>query len=121
MLVSSEGDEMTADTTNPMTVRSAMMSIKDLMPLSKQPRPSATSAEDVDGAANAFLAEAKKSPMERVKEAILKKHGMTEAQFEQLPAEKQTQIQREIEETMTRKMKGAGAAPATGMNANVLA
>lgn len=107
---------MTADTTYPMTVRSAMTSTKNLTPLSKLLR------ADADGAVNAFLAEAKKSPMERVKEAILKKHGITEEQFEKLPAEKQTQIQREIEDTMKQKMKGAKAdAPATGMNANVLA
>lgn len=105
---------MTVNTTYPMTVRGS--ATKNSTPLSQQLH------AGTDSAVNAFLAEAKKSPMERVKEAILKKHGITEEQFEKLPAEKQTQIQREIEETMKRKMKGAKSdATTTGINANVLA
>ena len=103
---------MTVNTTYPMSVRNSVTNSS----LSQQLH------ADADSAVNAFLAEAKKSPMERIKEAILRKHGITEAQFEQLPAEKQALIQREIEETMKQKMNGAKAdAPATGMNANVLA
>lgn len=80
------------------------------------------SAPKVDSAAEAFLAEAKKSPIDRMREAILKQHNLTQEQFDALPGDQRDAIQREIEEALKQKMKvaQAGSAP-MGVNANVLA
>ncbi|WP_333570843.1 hypothetical protein [Sphingomonas sp.] len=58
----------------------------------------------VDEAAQAFLREARKSPAERTKEAVLKRHSLTQEQFDQLPAEKQAAIRQDIEDEMKRKL-----------------
>lgn len=58
----------------------------------------------VDETAEAFLREAKKSPAERTKEAVLRRHSLTQEQFDQLSPEKQAAIRQEIEEEMRRKL-----------------
>jgi hypothetical protein len=58
----------------------------------------------VDETAEAFLREAKKSPAERTKEAVLKRHSLSQEQFEALPPEKQAAIRQEIEDEMKRKL-----------------
>lgn len=63
-----------------------------------------TTSGAVDETAEAFLREAKKSPAERTKDAVLKRHGLTQEQFDALPAEKQAAILREIEDEMKRKL-----------------
>lgn len=78
-------------------------------------------APKTDSVAEAFLNEAKKSPIERMREAILKQHNLTEEQFEALPGDQREAIQREVEEALKQKMKAQPCAAATGMNANVLA
>ncbi|MBB5710556.1 hypothetical protein [Sphingomonas xinjiangensis] len=69
-----------------------------------------------------FRKEAKKTPMERLRDNILKRHNMTQEQFDALSPELKAPIQREIEEAMRRAVKGGrdGSAHA-GTNANVLA
>ncbi|HEX8486175.1 hypothetical protein [Sphingomonas sp.] len=75
-----------------------------------------------DEVVKAFLKEAKKSPIDRMRERILKSHGLTQEQFDALPKEQQGPIQREIEEAMKRALKGsASGSAATGRNADVLA
>lgn len=63
-----------------------------------------TTSGAVDETAEAFLREAKKSPAERTKDAVLKRYGLTQEQFDALPAEKQAAILREIEDEMKRKL-----------------
>ena len=58
----------------------------------------------VDETAEAFLREARKSPAERTKEAVLKRYNLTQEQFDQLAPEKQATIRREIEDEMKRKL-----------------
>ncbi|WP_294331370.1 hypothetical protein [uncultured Sphingomonas sp.] len=58
----------------------------------------------VDETAEAFLREAKKSPAERTKEAVLKRHSLSQDQFEALPPEKQAAFRQEIEDEMKRKL-----------------
>ncbi|MHA6718002.1 hypothetical protein ACX40Y_01000 [Sphingomonas sp. RS6] len=65
------------------------------------PAPVRSAADD---SREAFLREAKKSPAERTKEAVLKRHSLSEAQLDALPPERQAAIRREIEEEMTRKL-----------------
>ncbi|WP_213980365.1 hypothetical protein [Sphingomonas sp. dw_22] len=106
-----------------MTLNSGnSMALGGLMAGTRQPASRQASAPKLDDASEAFLAEAKKSPIERIQDSILKKHNLTKEAFEQLPASEQASIQKEIEDTVKQWTKGAkpGAAP-TGMNANVLA
>ncbi|UYY75855.1 hypothetical protein [Sphingomonas sp. R1] len=63
-----------------------------------------TTGDAVDETAEAFLREAKKSPAERTKEAVLKRHSLSQAQYDALPPEKQAAIRQEIEEEMKRKL-----------------
>lgn len=63
-----------------------------------------TTSGAVDETTEAFLREAKKSPAERTKEAVLKRHGLSQDQFEALPPEKQAGICQEIEDEMKRKL-----------------
>lgn len=58
----------------------------------------------VDETAEAFLREARKSPAERTKEAVLKRYNLTQEQFDQLSPEKQAAIRKEIEDEMKRKL-----------------
>jgi hypothetical protein len=68
-----------------------------------------------------FRKEARKTPMERIRDTILKKHNLTPEQFDALQPELKAAIQREIEEAMKRAIKGGeNGAAATGSNANVL-
>lgn len=62
------------------------------------------SGAPVDETAEAFLREARKTPAERTKEAVLKRYNLTQEQFEALPPEKQAAIRQEIEEEMRRKL-----------------
>ena len=75
-----------------------------------------------DSAEQAFFLEAKKSPIDRIRETILKKHVLTQAEFDALPAKEQATILREMEEATKQAINGArsGRTP-MGMNANVLA
>ncbi|MET0307256.1 MAG: hypothetical protein ABW023_00995 [Sphingomonas sp.] len=84
---------------------------------SKASRPSISKAElsSADRAVEDFRAEAKKSPIDRLREAILKRHGMSQEQFESLPPDKQAPIVKEIEDALKRRTE------TTGGNANVLA
>lgn len=58
----------------------------------------------VDEIAEAFLREARKTPAERTKEAVLKRHGLTQEQFDHLSPDKQAAIRQEIEDEMRRKL-----------------
>lgn len=63
-----------------------------------------TAGMPVDDTAEAFLREAKKSPAERTREAVLKRHNLTQAQFDALSPETQAGIRQEIEDEMKRKL-----------------
>lgn len=52
-----------------------------------------------------FLKEAKKTPIQRIREEILKRHHLTEAEFAALPTEEQAKILREIEEAVKAALK----------------
>jgi TPP-dependent pyruvate/acetoin dehydrogenase alpha subunit len=84
---------------------------------SKSSRPSVSKADTsgADRAVEDFRAEAKKSPIDRLREAILKRHGLSQDQFEALPADKQGPILKEIEDALKQRTE------TTGGNANVLA
>lgn len=66
--------------------------------------PHGSASGPVDETAEAFLREARKSPAERTKEAVLKRYNLTQAQFDELSTEKQAAIRQEIEEEMRRKL-----------------
>ena len=63
-----------------------------------------------------FSKEAKKTPIDRIRESVLKKHGLTQEQLDQLPPEQQSAIRQEIAEAMKRTLKTAPS----GTQANVL-
>lgn len=68
-----------------------------------------------------FLKEARKTPMERLRESILKSHHLSEKQFDALPKEEKAAILREIADAVKRSMKGAAnGTAATGNGANFL-
>ena len=48
---------------------------------------------------------AKKTPIQRIREEILKRHHLTEAEFAALPTEEQAKILREIEEAVKAALK----------------
>ncbi|WP_010545432.1 hypothetical protein [Sphingomonas elodea] len=60
--------------------------------------------EPVDETAAAFLREARKTPAERTKEAVLKRHSLDQARFDALAPEAQASIRQEIEDEMKRKL-----------------
>ena len=64
----------------------------------------------------AFRNEAKKSPIDRIRESVLKRHKLTQEQLNNLPPEQQSAIQQEIAEAIKRAMK----ATTSGTNANVV-
>ncbi|NYD91441.1 hypothetical protein [Sphingomonas melonis] len=71
----------------------------------------ATSLPDADPKATAdlwaaeFVKEARKSPTERIRDDILRRHNLTEAQFAALSKAQQAGITREIEEAIKRVVK----------------
>ena len=71
----------------------------------------ATSLPDADPKATAdlraaeFVKEARKSPMERMRDDILRRHNLTEAQFATLSKAQRAGITREIEDAMKRVVK----------------
>ncbi len=67
---------MSIDTSLSMTAIGPMAALRSAGSASRQSH---------DGAVSDFLAEVKKSPIERIQEAILKKHGLTKEQFDRLP------------------------------------
>ena len=68
-----------------------------------------------------FRKEARKTPMERLRDTILKRHNLSQEQFEALDPELKSAIQREIEEAMQRPLKGGkDGRAATGNHANVV-
>jgi hypothetical protein len=85
---------------------------------------SSSAADDLDAAkkiAADFTKEARKTPMERVRDSILKSHNMSPEQFDKLPADQKAGIEREIQEAIKRAMKApAGGTAAVGKNANVV-
>lgn len=61
-------------------------------------------------AAEAFLEEAKKTPADRIKDAILKKRGLSEEQFAALDAKDRAAIMDEVKAEMLRQIQaGTGS------------
>lgn len=58
----------------------------------------------VDETAEAFLSEARKTPAERTREAVLKRHGVSQEDFDRRSPEQQTSIRQEVEAEMKRKL-----------------
>jgi hypothetical protein len=73
----------------------------------------APAAGGFDAAVEAFLKIAKQPPEERIREAILKRHGLTEAGYNALPRHAREAIEREIVEEIKRSLKIEGAANAS--------
>lgn len=74
-----------------------------------------------DEIAREFQSEVKKDPIERLRETILKRHGLSQAQFDSLPAEKKASILREIDEAIRRATKGVESGTSEpGSNVSVL-
>ena len=83
--------------------------------LNGSPHTSRTGAktESFDDVLRAFQEEAAKTPAERAREDVLKKHELTEEDYRKLPPEKRDPIDREIAEAVRRvtaKEKAASAA-----------
>ena len=80
-------------------------------------------ADDLDAAkkiAADFGKEARKTPMERIRDGILKSHNMSAEQLDKLPAAQKAGIEREIQEAVKRAMKAPEGSAAVGQSANVL-
>ncbi len=67
--------------------------------------PASKAAKEVDD----FLAEAKKTPAQRIRDDWLARHKMTEEDLASMPAEKREAIEKEIAEEMKRKLTGDDA------------
>lgn len=59
-------------------------------------------AESFDDVLRAFQEEAAKTPAERAREEVLKKHELSEDEYKKLPPEKRDPIDREIAEAVRR-------------------
>jgi len=53
-----------------------------------------------------FLAYQKMTPQEKVRDALLKKHGLTEDTLAQLPADERAKIEEEIRQDILKEFKG---------------
>ncbi|WP_010214774.1 hypothetical protein [Sphingomonas sp. PAMC 26621] len=67
-----------------------------------------------------FQKEAKKSPIDRMIERILKSHKLTKEQFDALPREQKEAISKEIQDAIEQASKRKGGTSAPGDKANVL-
>lgn len=68
------------------------------------------SATKQSDAAEAFLEEAKKTPADRIKEAILKKHGLSEEQFAAMDSKERAAIMDEVKAEILRQIQaGTGS------------
>lgn len=76
---------------------------------------------DDDSAAQNFLNEIKKSPIERMVDAWLKAHGLTKEDLEKMPPEKQQAIMKQMSEDIAEAMKRKIAENQKGVMTNVVA
>lgn len=67
-------------------------------------------------AVDAFLAEAKKTPAERIRDDWLARHKMTEEDLQAMSPEKREAIEKEIAEELKRKLTGNEAKRGAVMN-----
>ncbi|WP_052709859.1 hypothetical protein [Azospirillum thiophilum] len=70
---------------------------------------SGTLSSKAASAVDDFLAEAKKTPAQRIRDDWLARHKMTEEDLASMPAEKREAIEKEIAEEMKRKLTGDDA------------
>lgn len=70
---------------------------------------SGTLASKVPDAVENFLAEAKKTPAQRIRDDWLARHKMSEEDLASMPAEKREAIEKEIAEELKRKLTGDDA------------
>jgi hypothetical protein len=56
-----------------------------------------------------FLREAKKSPVERIREAYLKAHGLTEKSLAALPSQERDAIEKDLQKTIREAFAGNAA------------
>ncbi|WP_146191547.1 hypothetical protein [Azospirillum humicireducens] len=75
-----------------------------------------TVAASPTSAADAFLAEAKKTPAERIRDDWLARNKMTEKDLQAMSPEKREAIEKEIAEELKRKLTGAEAKRGAVMN-----
>ncbi|BAI72352.1 hypothetical protein AZL_017140 [Azospirillum sp. B510] len=78
--------------------------------------PSVGTPSGVGGTADAFLAEAKKTPAERIRDDWLARHKMTEKDLQSMPPEKREAVEKEIAEELKRKLTGQDAKRGAVMN-----
>ncbi|MBP2298644.1 hypothetical protein [Azospirillum picis] len=67
-------------------------------------------------AVDSFLAEAKKTPAERIRDDWLARHKMTEDDLNSMPPERREAIEKEIAEELKRKLTGQDAKRGAVMN-----
>jgi len=77
-------------------------------------------SESARNAVAEFQHEASKTPLDRIKDSVLKKHDLSQEQFESLAQERRSAIQQEIEEAVKHAFKDAKSGVAPGSSANVL-
>lgn len=94
--------------------RTAFATTKAVAP--GKPSVEANGSSTFDQVVSDFLKEAKKTPMERLRERVLKSHGLSEQQFDALPNEAKAGILREIAEAVKRSMKGVPSGTAATEN-----
>lgn len=63
-----------------------------------------------------FLAEAKKTPAERIRDDWLARHKMTEDELKSMPSDKREAVEKEIAEELKRKLTGQDAKRGAVMN-----
>ncbi|WP_109108036.1 hypothetical protein [Azospirillum sp. TSO35-2] len=67
------------------------------------------SATGTTSATDAYLAEAKKTPAQRLRDDWLARHKLTEDELNSMPSEKRDAINKEIAEELKRKLTGQDA------------
>jgi TPP-dependent pyruvate/acetoin dehydrogenase alpha subunit len=70
----------------------------------------ASSSSSSNSIADAFRNEAKKTPIERIREQVMKNMGVTEDQLKQMPKDQSDAIEKMIDDEVARRVKELSAA-----------
>jgi hypothetical protein len=77
---------------------------------------SASAAKSATSAADAFLAEAKKTPAQRIREDWLARHKMSEDDLKTMDSKKRESVEKDIAEEIKRKLSGKDAQRGAALN-----
>ena len=78
--------------------------------------PASAGSAAFDAALEAFKAEASKTPAERARDEVLKKHNLSEEAYRTLPEHEREAIDREIVEAVRRTIRGPSGQGRVGQN-----